>query len=125
MADIERKKHTLNGEDGRVNGRKERSKSGGCGRRGGVRNQSGMADGNGLDFAVLTADFELFSVELEVESAGVSGLDEDAPVGVKGALAASSQELRTDRLAVDRDGDPAFLAGVNEDEELAGGRSGA
>lgn len=84
-----------------------------------------MADGNGLDFAVFTADFELFSIELEVETAGVSGFDEDVAVGVEGALAARFQELRTDRLAVDRDGDPAFLAGVNKDEELAGGRSGA
>ena len=101
VTNIEREKAALNGAVAAVNGTKERGNLWARGGRGRVRNQPGMANRNGLDFAVGAAHFEPFSIELEVERAGVSGFDEDIPVGVEGALAAGLQEFRVGEFAVD------------------------
>ena len=84
-----------------------------------------MADRNGLDLAEVAAYVELFSVKLEVESTGVSGLDDNIFMSVESALAAGFQELRTREFPVDRYRDPALFARADEDEEFARGGGGA
>jgi len=83
-----------------------------------------MADGNGFDLAIAAPDRERFSIELEVKSAGISGLDKDVVVGEKGALIAGLQELGTGKFAIHGDRDPALFPGANQDEKLAGAGSG-
>ena len=103
VTNIERAKAALNGATAAVNGTKERGNLGVRSGRRGVRNQPGMADRNGLDLAVGASDIELLSVQLEVQSARVSGLDGDILVSTKGALAAGLQELRFGGFTVDSD----------------------
>jgi hypothetical protein len=129
VPDIEWKKRASNGAGAAVIGpqtpiskRKERSKLWVYGSLGSGRNHPGMADGNGFDFAITAPDRKRFSIQLEVKSAGISGLNEDVVVGEKGALVARLQELRTRKFAVYGDRDPALFTRVNEDEKLTGAR---
>jgi hypothetical protein len=74
---------------------------------------------NGLDLAEFSFDVELFSVELKVNAAGVSGLDDDFLPASDGALFTGGQEFGRDRCAVGGDRDPGFFAGLDDDGELS------
>jgi len=77
------------------------------GRVGGGDYQSGRANRNGLDLAKFAAHLEPFSVEAEVEAAGVSDLHDDLFAAMKGELTAGFEELRGSGFAIDGNRDPA------------------
>src|SRR5208337_4554319 len=84
----------------------------------GVRQNSSGTKSKGLDLPVVSSDVELPSIELKVDAAGVSGLDDDFPPASDRALTARGQGFGRGRFAVGGDRDPRLLAGLDDDRKL-------
>ena len=118
----------LNGGGMAVNDRKEKSGNrllGDGGRWGiGGWHETGGTDLDGLNFTGISADREGFAVEAKIESTSIADAEEDAFYRAEGAFVAGLEGLRIKVLAVDGDRKPALIAGLNSDDEFAGGGYG-
>src|SRR5271157_713677 len=88
-------------------------------RRRGIRNYSFGTKRDGLDLPEFSSGVQLLSVEVKVDTAGVSYLDDDFFPAADGARAAGLQSFPRDGLAVGGDRDPGFFAGLDEDGKFA------
>lgn len=89
-------------------------------RRGrGIRNDSRGTKSNGFDLAEFSSGVELLAVEMKIDAAGVSHLDDDFFPASDSALAAGGQKFGRGRFAVGGDRDPGFFAGLDEDRKFA------
>src|SRR5208283_4977719 len=93
----------------------------GCGSRrdGGTRDQTGRAESNDFDLAVIASGVELLAIETKVDTTCVSSLDDYLFAGSDRLLGAGSHKVGAACLAVGGDRDPRLFAGQDDDRELA------
>lgn len=90
------------------------------GRRWSGWEQAARTKSNGFYLPVISAGIELFAIELEGDSAGVSGFDDDLFAAADNAFAAGFQKFGRGCFAVGGDRDPGFFAGMDDNRKLAG-----
>lgn len=90
----------------------------------GIWHDSLRTESNRLDLAIFSSGIELLSVEVKVDAAGVSRLDDDLFSAVDRAFSTGGQEFGLDPFAVGGDRDPRLFADLDQNSELAwsGGR---
>src|SRR5271155_153072 len=89
-----------------------------------IRDHSARAEGNGFDFPRLSPGVEFFSIEAKVDTAGITGLNDNFFLAPDDALIARRQQFGRGRLAVGGDQDPGFFAGLDDDGKLVRSRGG-
>src|SRR5271166_339816 len=103
---------------------KDENLGGGSRRGGGIGDQTGRAESNDFDLAVIASGVELLAIESKVDATCVSSLDDDLFAASDRLLGAGSHKFGAACLAVDGDRDPGLFAGLDDDRKLAWNRGG-